>query len=161
MTQQKRREVEEAMQEMHRCTVRMGVIDAEIEEERQAISRQRVAAAKRGESPVFAVDRVGLEGLQAERDELPELHFVTRIRAAAVHVALEKDVQEELAPRVEEARTELAPLEAAAAETQALADEAAQKLAQLEGAVLASQERSKMHEDLLRQIEAEGVKPLY
>jgi hypothetical protein len=53
------------------------------------ISKQRIRAAKSGQKPFEAEDRLTLEGLEAERDQLPELLLAARLQAASAQIAVE------------------------------------------------------------------------
>lgn len=153
------REAQRAFQEVDQLTRRIGEIDQEIEAAREAISRERVAAAKRGES-VATADRQELQRLQDERDELPEAHFVGRLRSAAAHIAVETARIREVEAEIPDAEAEHARLAQEAAEAQARAEAAWGKVNSLYGQRQAARERSKRNEQLMETIEAEGPRPL-
>ncbi len=159
-TEDLRREAEAAMHEATRLAHRMSSINDDIEAQQQTIREQRIAAAKRGDSPLAAMDTLGVEGLRAERDELPELHFAARLRAAALWIRAEEAQADELEPEISELEGELGPLTRAAQQAQARADEVEERLNELRGAVLYSRERSREQQRLLRRIEEEGPRPL-
>ncbi len=158
--QELRQEAEAAMVEADRMARRVGSIDDEIEAERESIAARRVAAAKRGDSPIEAASRDGLENLIEERDELPEQHFAARLHAAAAYVAVEESRLVQLEGEIEEAEQELAPLARAAREANARASTAEHHLVQLEGAREAARDAARRHAQLLQRIEAEGVREL-
>jgi len=155
-----RREAQEAMEEVGRLARRLGSIDAEIQAERQRIAADRVGAARRGESVAAAGDRLTLEGLEAERVELPELHFAARLKTSATNIAAEEAVIAETVPQVEQAEKDLEPLVEALAEAQAAVDAQKAHLGQLRGVVSGARERRKRHEAMIVQVEAEGPRKL-
>ncbi len=156
-----RREAEAAMIEADRLARRVGSIDEEIEAEREEIASRRVAAAKRGDSPMAAANRDTLGELLEERDELPEQHFAARIRAAAAYIAVEDARLVELEGEIEEAENTLRPLSREARVASAKAAVAGNHLAQLEGAREATREAARRHQGLLLRIESEGVRELH
>lgn len=154
------REAQDAMQEADRLARRMGEIDAEIEEEKARISRDRIRAAKAGQRPFEAEDRLTLEGLQAEREDLPELHFAARLNAAAAHIALEQARIRQVEAKIPDAEEEYFGLADHAARAQQQADEAGRYLNGLQGQRSVARARSREQVKLLERVEQEGPKPL-
>ncbi len=155
-----RQEAEVALVEADRLARRVGSIDDEIAAEREEIAARRVAAAKRGDSPMAAANRDGLGQLLEEREDLPELHFAARLHAAAAHIAVEDARLVTLEAEIEEAENTLAPLAREARVASAKAAAAGNHLAQLEGAREATRDAARRHAQLLQRIESEGVREL-
>lgn len=154
-----RREAREATMAATELAARRSTIDEEIAEEKQRISRARVHAARRGESPAAASDVDTLGRLVAEKADLPERHYAARLEAAELHIAAEAAIVRELQPKLEKARADLEPLEDALREARARAEAQRGLVNELEGRASGAARRQRQHEMLLEKIEAEGVKP--
>lgn len=158
--EQLQREATEAMSKAQRLAERLGTIDREIEEEKERLHNQRVAAAKRGESVSSAADPVDLQRLEREREELPFDHFAARLEAVGLQIAEHQARVDEITPQLREAREELAPLQQEAQEATRRAAEQEYKVSQLEGAKSATIARSRELQAAMGQIEQQGVQPL-
>ncbi len=100
------------------------------------------------------------EGLQHEKDELPELHVAVRLRAAALWIQAEEARAEELEPEIAELEEELGPLTRAANKAQARVEDVEHRLSELGGAVVYARDRSREQQRLLRRIEEERLRTL-
>lgn len=142
---------------------RRGTVDRDIERVGEAIRAARLAAARAGTAveEAGAAERLELEGLLEERDTLPERHHAARENAAMLGISAEAAVVREISPQVAQARSDLRPLEAAAAQAVAAVNAQAAHLAELEGVVSTARTRGRRHEQLLQSIEAEGITSLY
>lgn len=153
----------QAQAETHRATElarRRSEIDVEIRELREEIRQERLRLARTGASIETPMLTDQLNALLAEREDLPEQHYVAREQAASLMIRAESTRMQELQPEIQAAQADHEQAQDALKEAERVADEKEATMGSLRQTRYIAQERRKHHEALLDQISKEGVRPM-
>lgn len=139
---------------------RRSEIDQEIRDKQEQIKAERLRLARNGaaiETPVLTDE---LNALLAEREDLPEAHYVARENAATLMIRAESTKMQELAPEIEAARDAHDQAEEFKKAAEAEAKEKEATLGSLRQGRYVAKERRKHSEHELEKLTQEGVREM-